>query len=123
MEIRREVLGEKHLDYANSLNSLAGLYLRMGNCADAEPRYRKAMEIHREILGEKHPYYAISLNDMAALYAATGREIEASKLMEQAAFAVTTGEAGYPSIAEADSSLYSEKSSLMLFVSWFCTVQ
>lgn len=38
-------------------------------------------------------------------------------LMEQAAFAVTAVESGYPSIAEADSTLYSEKSSLTLFLS------
>ena len=39
MEIRRTALGERHPDYAASLNNLAVLYRAMGRHAEAEPLY------------------------------------------------------------------------------------
>ena len=45
MEIRGGLLGENHPDYALSLNNLAGLYLRLGEYAKAEPLYHQALEI------------------------------------------------------------------------------
>ena len=47
MEIRRTALGERHPDYATSLNNLAVLYDSMGRQAEAEELRKKAMAIHR----------------------------------------------------------------------------
>ena len=47
MEIRRTALGERHPDYADSLNNLAVLYDAMGRQAEAEELRKKAMAIHR----------------------------------------------------------------------------
>ena len=47
MEICRTALGERHPDYAHSLNNLAGLYDAMGRQAEAEELRKKAMAIHR----------------------------------------------------------------------------
>ena len=80
MEIRRTALGERHPDYAASLNNLAGLYRAMGRHAEAEPLYLQAMEIRRTALGERHPDYAASLNNLAGLYRAMGRHAEAEPL-------------------------------------------
>ena len=44
------VLGENHPDYANSLDNLALLYMHMGDYAQAEPLYQKALEIRRSTL-------------------------------------------------------------------------
>ena len=55
---QKKVLGEKHPDYATSLNNLALLYKDMGDYAKAEPLYRQALEIRKQALGEKHPDYA-----------------------------------------------------------------
>ena len=84
MEIRRTALGERHPDYATSLNNLAGLYDAMGRHAEAEPLYKQAMEIRRTALGERHPDYATSLNNLAVLYYAMGRHAEAEPLYKQA---------------------------------------
>jgi CHAT domain-containing protein len=70
--IWKEVLGEKHPDYANSLNNLAALYGSMGNYPAAEPLYLEAKNIWKKVLGEKHPHYALSLNNLAGLYRAMG---------------------------------------------------
>jgi hypothetical protein len=47
LAIRRDLQGEKHLDYAASLNNLGILYERQANYAKAEPLLRKALEINR----------------------------------------------------------------------------
>ena len=84
MEIRRAALGERHPDYAASLNNLAALYRATGRHAEAEPLYLQAMELRRTALGERHPDYAASLNNLAVLYRAMGRHAEAEPLFRQA---------------------------------------
>jgi serine/threonine protein kinase len=44
-EILKRELGDKHPDYATSLNDLARLYESMGDYAKAEPLYRQALKI------------------------------------------------------------------------------
>jgi tetratricopeptide (TPR) repeat protein len=85
MEIQRTALGERHPDYAQSLNNLAGLYEAMGRHADAGPLYKQAIEIRLTALGERHPTYADSLNGLAELYRAMGRHADAEPLYRQAA--------------------------------------
>ena len=68
MDIRKQVLGEDHADYANSLNSLAVFYQVTGQYEKAEPLLVKALSIRKNELGENHPEYATSLNNLAILY-------------------------------------------------------
>jgi CHAT domain-containing protein/tetratricopeptide (TPR) repeat protein len=84
LSIRREILGERHLDYATSLNNLAYLYQSMGDCARAEPLFRRALEITKMALGENHPDYATSLNNLAYLYQSMGDYARAEPLYRQA---------------------------------------
>ena len=55
MEIRKEALGEKHPDYATSLNNLAVLYQAMGDYAKAEPLFRQALEIRKKCWAKSTP--------------------------------------------------------------------
>ncbi len=84
MEIDRTALGERHPDYATSLNNLAELYHKMARRTEAEPLYKQAMEIRRTALGERHPDYATSLNNLAWLYYETGRHADVEPLFKQA---------------------------------------
>jgi tetratricopeptide (TPR) repeat protein len=68
LAIHKQALGERHPDYAATLNSLAVLYQYQGDYAKAEPLFRQAREITRQALGERHPHYAASLNNLAFLY-------------------------------------------------------
>ena len=43
MDIRKRVLGEKHIDYATSLNNLAHYYYYLGN-------YAEAIELGKQVL-------------------------------------------------------------------------
>lgn len=51
LQIRKEVLGEKHPDYAHSLNNLAALYRDMGDHAKAEPLFKEALAIRKDGAG------------------------------------------------------------------------
>ena len=83
-QIRSLLLGEKHPDYALSLNNLAYIYWVQGNFAQAEPLYRQALEINKQLLGEKHFKYANILNNLACLYKDQGDYARAEPLYRQA---------------------------------------
>src|SRR5271157_3948052 len=59
--LRRDVLGERHLDYAQSLNLLGLLLEAQGDYAGARPLLEQALAVRKEVLGERHPHYALSL--------------------------------------------------------------
>jgi tetratricopeptide (TPR) repeat protein len=84
LAVLKEVLGERHPDYATSLNNLAMLYQAMGDSEKARPLCEQALKLRKEALGERHPHYAQSLNDLASLYWAMGDSEKARLLFEQA---------------------------------------
>jgi CHAT domain-containing protein/tetratricopeptide (TPR) repeat protein len=83
-DLYKASLGEKHPDYAISLNNLALLYRDMGGPARGLPLCRQARDIRKATLGEKHPLYATSLHNLALLYLDTGDHARARALFEQA---------------------------------------
>ena len=78
------MLGERHPDYADSLNNLADLLESQGDYAAARPLYEQALAIRKEVLGERHPDYATSLNNLADLLESQGDYAAARPLYEQA---------------------------------------
>jgi tetratricopeptide (TPR) repeat protein len=83
LQIRQEVLGEKHPDTAESLNNIAGVYDSQGHYAKALPLYEQALQIQKEVLGEKHTDTAISLNNIAILYYNQSNYAQALPLFEE----------------------------------------
>jgi CHAT domain-containing protein/tetratricopeptide (TPR) repeat protein len=84
LAIRKEVLGERHPDYAQSLHNLAGLYQAVGDYGKAEPLFRQALAITKEALGDKHPLYATGLYSLAVLYQQMGDYAQAEPLCRRA---------------------------------------
>ncbi len=84
LKLRKDVLGEKHPAYADSLNNLAALYEALGDFKRALPLYQQALKLTEEVLGEKHPAYADSLNNLAVLYKTLGNHKQALSLFQQA---------------------------------------
>ncbi|NES00600.1 MAG: tetratricopeptide repeat protein, partial [Symploca sp. SIO1B1] len=77
-------LGNKHPDFAASLNNLAGLYSSQGRYSEAEPLYKDAIAIDKQSLPPNHPQLATNLNNLALLYKSQGRYSEAEPLYKDA---------------------------------------
>jgi tetratricopeptide (TPR) repeat protein/CHAT domain-containing protein len=84
LAVCRQLLGERHPDYATSLSNLALLYKDLGEAGKALPLLKQALAITRELLGEKHPHYATSLHLLASLYQEMGDQRLALPLYQQA---------------------------------------
>lgn len=70
LQLRRDVLGDHHPDYAESLSNLATYHYERGQYADAIALQRQALNLQRQLLGEEHPSYAQSLCKMAVCFLA-----------------------------------------------------
>jgi CHAT domain-containing protein/Flp pilus assembly protein TadD len=81
--IHEKALGRDHPGIGLSLNNLAGLYVRQGRCADAEPLYQRSLAIREKALGRDHPDVAQSLNNLAELYRRQGRYADAEPLYQR----------------------------------------
>ena len=68
LEIRKEVLGEKHTDTAMSYNNIGAVYENLGDYDKALEYYFKALEIYKAVLGEKHRDTANSYNNIGVVY-------------------------------------------------------
>jgi CHAT domain-containing protein len=84
LRLRQEVLGQRHPDYASSLNNLATFYQVMGEYGKALPLYQQALRLRQEVLGQRHPDYASSLNNLAMLYRDMREHGKALPLFQQA---------------------------------------
>jgi CHAT domain-containing protein len=83
ISVRKKVLGELHLDYAESLNNLATVSWALGNYTKAESLYLQSLQIKKELLGEKHIEYAGLLVSLASLYQNWGQYQKAEGLYHQ----------------------------------------
>jgi CHAT domain-containing protein/Flp pilus assembly protein TadD len=83
LDIRKQVLGGQHRDYAASLNSLGLLYRARGDYARAEPLLSQAVEIYKKRLGDQHPDHAAAANNLALVYQDRGDYARAEPLFRQ----------------------------------------
>jgi CHAT domain-containing protein/tetratricopeptide (TPR) repeat protein len=84
LNIRKQVLGERHPLTAQSLNNLAMLLQAQGDYASARPLLAQALDIRKQVLGERHPDTAANLNNLATLLQEQGDYTGARPLYEQA---------------------------------------
>ena len=80
LHIREQQVGPEHLDVAESLYDLAGLYRMQGKYSEAEPLYLRALRIREQQLRPEHPLVADSLHGLAVLYKLQGNYAEAEPL-------------------------------------------
>jgi len=84
LKTRRRLLGEEHLDVAQSARQLGELHRLLGNHLVAEPYLNLALRIREQLLGPFDPAVALSLNSLAVLYEKTSRLAEAEPLYRRA---------------------------------------
>lgn len=66
--IQKQLLGEKHIDYANTLQRLGDLYANLWDYKKAAANYQQAATVKKEVLGEKNPQYLNFLYVITQLY-------------------------------------------------------
>jgi tetratricopeptide (TPR) repeat protein len=79
LEIRLEILGEKHADSARSLNNVGMAYGQMGKPNEALKYHVRALEIQRQLFKENNKDIALSLNNVGITYVNLGNFDEALK--------------------------------------------
>ncbi len=85
-DAERQILGQDHLWYANSLIALGRLYDAdaQGKYAQAESLFKRALAIEERALGQEHPGVAKALNDLCFVFEMTERYPQAEPLCRQA---------------------------------------
>jgi tetratricopeptide (TPR) repeat protein len=64
----KQVLGEQHVDVAETLYRLGELAYIQGKYSEAEPLYQQALSLREQLLGLNHPDVAQSFHNLALLY-------------------------------------------------------
>lgn len=82
--VEKLYLGDRHPDYANTLQILADLLNNIGDSKAAELNSRQAVEITKQAFGEKSIEYAYQLSKLAQLLHAQTRYEEVELLLKDA---------------------------------------
>lgn len=85
LEYCRLIFGDKHPEYALSLNNLSLLYTKLEQYEKALQLNQHALQIWRDAVGERHPYYVTSLKNLAGLYYQAKEYEKAISFYEKAA--------------------------------------
>ena len=83
LQLREQALDENHLDVAQNLITLAGLYQKQENVAAAEPIFQQALAIYENALGDNSSSIATSLEVTALLYQTEGNYAVAEPLFQR----------------------------------------
>jgi tetratricopeptide (TPR) repeat protein len=84
LRIREEGLGPEHPAVAVILNNLGELYRSQGEYGRAEPLFERALVIRIKALGMNDPSVATTLNNLAELYCAQGKHEKAEPVYRRA---------------------------------------
>jgi tetratricopeptide (TPR) repeat protein len=84
LELRRELDGEQHPTFANTLDALGNLLQSEDDLQRAEQRFREALEIRRQIFEPDHPDIAAGLENLGTLLGARGEHERGEALLEEA---------------------------------------
>ncbi len=87
LALRRQTLGNVHLDVAESLTHLAELLMDRGEYRAAEPLFREALEARQTLLPANDPGIARSLNDLG-LAMSSNRVFDQAESLHQRALAM-----------------------------------
>jgi serine/threonine protein kinase/tetratricopeptide (TPR) repeat protein len=83
LELRRQTLGEDHLEVADSLHNFAWLRHQLGEYPEAEALYRRAIEVRKQNLGDQDLLVGETKLHLAWLLADTGAYEESENLIRE----------------------------------------
>ncbi len=85
VEVRKRILGERNLEYAESLVELGWICREKKDYARAEALYSDALRIEKETIGESNPHYGEVLNNLGWLHIARNELAKAEAVFREAA--------------------------------------
>ncbi len=83
LRIKEKILGEEHLETAESYNNLAEVYERQGRYKEAINYYLKAYKICFSKLGQNHPNTQISYKNLEMVYTENYPEEDFKQFLEE----------------------------------------
>ena len=83
LAIRQKALGPEHTDVANTLNTLAQLYVVLGQYGEAEVLFKRSLAIFEKAYGPESRNVGVALGNLAVLYQTQGRSAEAEPLFKR----------------------------------------
>ncbi|MEM7355487.1 MAG: serine/threonine-protein kinase [Acidobacteriota bacterium] len=83
LDLRRQALGDRHLEVAESLSKLAQLWNEGQDLTAAEAMLREALDIRRAALGEAAPEVAESLEQLSDILSRRNKFVEAESLVRR----------------------------------------
>ncbi len=83
VDLRRQLLGDKHPDTLVAMESVGAVYLSNDKFPEAEPLLVGAMEGLQEVRGPEHPETLAAINGVAQLYFFQGKLSDAERLLIQ----------------------------------------
>ena len=84
LDVRRRILGVKHVDYATGVLNLAIILFNLGETEQAAPLFLEAVGAFRKSVGAQHPSYATALKQLAGSYHVEGNYASAMPLYDEA---------------------------------------
>ncbi|MBK9367396.1 MAG: tetratricopeptide repeat protein [Deltaproteobacteria bacterium] len=84
LDLRRELLGERHPDTAASYDNVGGTLSALGEHRKALEMATRALDLRRELLGERHPDTAASYNNVGGTWSALGEHRKALEMQTRA---------------------------------------
>lgn len=84
LELRKQILGEKHVLTYHAGRVLGFDLFDQGNCAAAQPYYEQTVALAKELFGEHHATTAEALNELGKLLQRQGELAAARHCLEQA---------------------------------------
>ena len=84
LDIRKQILGEKHVDTAASYNNIGVVYYSLGDYNKALEYHYKALNIQKKILGGNHKDIGISYNNIGNNYSYLGDYDKALEFLNKA---------------------------------------
>ncbi len=84
LALRKALLGEEHVDVAETLNNLAVVLREQGKYAEAEAMFRESLALWKKSTGEESRSIATVLNNLAAAFREQGKYAEAETMLREA---------------------------------------
>ena len=84
LDLRRELLGERHVDVASTLSEYGEAIRKQWRYDEAERLLVEALALHRELLGDDHPAVGLTLYRLGMVHVRRRDGVRAEALLREA---------------------------------------